>query len=146
MSTARAVYVASANEEAEFMNQIAQHNSKWLRRDALGEIDFLMKSMQPRRRKEMLCRTYKLLVWWDRWMVSTWTSDHGGGGLSISKPHNHGTLLQHTLSYKQWFITRTQHVRTTTTGPCHVCIQVRIASTYVYKHVFLQLDRATYVL
>ena len=73
-----------------------------------------------------------------------WRSDHDGGGLSSSKLHNHGTWLQHTLSYKQTPITRTEQVRTTSSGTCHVRMEVRIASTYVSNYVFLQLVRATY--
>ena len=55
--TARAVCVASANDQAELMNQMPQHNGMWLRRDALGAIDLSRKSTQPRR-KEMPCRIY----------------------------------------------------------------------------------------
>ena len=34
-----------------------------------------------------------------------------------------------------------QQVRTTSTGPCHARMQVRIASTYIYNYIFLQLVR-----
>ena len=58
----RAVCVASANHQAEVMNQMSQHNGVWIRRGALGDIDLPRKSMQPRRRNEIPCRIYKLLV------------------------------------------------------------------------------------
>ena len=55
--TSRAVCVASADDQADLMNQTPQHNGMWLRRDALEAIDLSRKSMQPRR-KEMPCRLY----------------------------------------------------------------------------------------
>ena len=65
-------------------------------------------------------------------------SDHGGGALSSSKPHNHGTLLQLTRSYWQRSIIRTQQVRTTSNGPCHVLKTRTYTSTgpeHIYKDV-----------
>ena len=42
--------LASANDQAELMNQTPQHNGMWVRRDALRVIDLSRKSMQPRKR------------------------------------------------------------------------------------------------
>ena len=59
--TARAVCVASANDQAELMNQMPQHNGMWLRRDAFGAINLSTKSAQPRR-KEMPCRILRSIL------------------------------------------------------------------------------------
>ena len=59
---ARAVCLASANDQAELMNQIPQHIGMWIRRGALGAIDLSRKSMQPRTRKEMPSRMYQVLI------------------------------------------------------------------------------------
>ena len=50
-NTTIVVYVASANDQAELMNQMPQYNGMWFRRDALGAIDLSRKSTQLRKKK-----------------------------------------------------------------------------------------------
>ena len=52
--TAGAGCVASANDLAELMNQMPQHNGMWLRRDALGAILYISQRCPSRPRQRLL--------------------------------------------------------------------------------------------
>lgn len=56
------------------------------------------------------------------------------GGFHRQSLHNHGTLLQLTLTYQQTFVTRVEQVRIAPTGPYHVR----------NKYVLLQLGGTTH--